>query len=179
MEKIEELNSEEITQRLTYVGFVLIAFELVKSLIIAPIKIFYKDTTFSGSSLFHSYERDVLSRHKNEFEACLLYLRDFMKAIDDTDFNTIQELREHRNFLAHNVAPVLLNQNIGDYLSLLEKVDKALFNLSNHNTFMEIGADPEFQNKGIDWKTLKGPEYLLFEEILNKIKIIFIQGADA
>lgn len=179
MNKIEELSSEEITQRLTYVGFVLIAFELVKSLIITPIKYFYKDTTFTGSSLFHSYEQDVLSRHKNDFEACLLYLRDFMKAIDDDDFKTIQKLREHRNFLAHNIVDELQNLKIGDYWSLLEKVDKALFNLSNHNTFMEIGADPEFQNKGIDWKTLKGHEYLLFEEILSKIKVLFINGANA
>ena len=179
MSKIKKLSSEEITQRLTYVGFVLVAFELVKSLIIAPIKFFYKDTTFTGSSLFHTYEQDVLSRHKKEFEACLLYLRDFMKAIDDDDFNTIQELRVHRNFLAHNIADELQNLNIGDYLSLLEKVDKALFNLSNHNTFMEIGADPEFQNKGIDWKTLKGHEYLLFEEILSKIKILFTKGTNA
>ena len=64
-------------------------------------------------------------------------------------------------------------------MSLLEKVDKALFNLSNHNTFMEIGADPEFQNKGIDWETLKGHEYLLFEEILSKIKILFTKGTNA
>ena len=61
MSKIKKLSSEEITQRLTYVGFVLVAFELVKSLIIAPIKFFYKDTTFTGSSLFHTYEQDVLS----------------------------------------------------------------------------------------------------------------------
>jgi len=179
MNKIKELSGEEITQRLTYVGFVLIAFELVKSLIIVPIKFFYKHTTFTGSSLFHSYEEDVLSRHKKEFEACLLYLRDFMKAIDDDDFNTIQELREHRNFLAHNIVDELQNLNIENYLKLLEKVDKALFNLSNHNTFIEIGADPEFQDKGIDWETLKGNEYLLFEEVLSKIKILFIKGANA
>ena len=32
-----------------------------------------------------------------------------MKAIDDDDFNTIQELRVHRNFLAHNIADELQN----------------------------------------------------------------------
>ncbi len=170
---------KEIIRRLTYVGFVLVAFELVKSLIIAPIKLFYKDTTFIGDTLFHSYEQDVLSRHKNEFEACLLYLRDFMKAIDEDDFNTIQELREHRNFLAHNIAHELQNLNIGDYLILLEKVDKALFHLSNHNTIIQIGADPEFQEKGIDWKNIVGNEYILFKEILNKIRILFVKGGNA
>ena len=173
MREIENLSSEEITQRLTYIGFVLIAFELVKSLIVSPIKFFYKDTNFGDNPFFHSYEQDVLSRHKNEFEACLLYLRDFMKAIDNDDFFTIQELREHRNYLAHNISKELQNLNITDYLDLLEKVDKALFKLSNHNTFIEIGADPALQD--IDWKTLKGHEYLLFEEILNKIKVLFVK----
>lgn len=102
-----------------------------------------------------------------------------MKTIDDEDFNTIQELREHRNFLAHNIVNELQSLNLEDYSTLLEKVDKALFKLSNHNTFMEIGAYPEFKDKGIDWKTLKGHEYLLFEEILNKIMILFIKGANA
>lgn len=171
MNKIEELSSEDITQRLIYVGFVLTAFELVKSLIISPIKSFYYNTTYSENPLFHSYEQDVLSRHKKEFEACLLYLRDFMEAIDDEDYNAIQELREHRNILAHNIVNELPKLNFEDYSPLLAKVNKALFKLSKHQTFIEIGADPEL--KDIDWKTLKGPEYILFEEILNKIAILF------
>jgi hypothetical protein len=167
MNKIENISEEEVTLRLTYAGFILIAFELIKSLIVKPIKFFYKDTTFIGSSLFHSYEVDVMSRNKNEFEACLLYLRDFMKAIDSEDLLTIQELRKHRNNLAHNLVNELPSLNIEKYLPLLERVDKALFNLSKHQTFIEIGADPEFGD--IDWSTLKGHEYLFFEEILKKI----------
>lgn len=165
------MTKEELTLKLTYVGFILVAFELIKSLIVKPIKFFYKDTTFIGSSLFHSYEKDVMLRHKNEFEACLLYLRDFMKAIDLEDFLTIQELREHRNNLAHNLVEELPHLNLKSYITLFEKVDKALFKLSNHQTFIEIGADPEFKDKGIDWATLKGHEYLLFEEIVKKIQL--------
>jgi len=168
MNNLEDLSSEEVTQKLTYIGFILIAFELVKSLIISPIRRFYHNTTFSDNPYFHSYEQDVLLRHKNEFEACLLYLRDFMKAIDEEDFKAIQELREHRNMFAHNIVKELVNINLADYSPLFEKIKKALFKLSRHQTFIEIGADPEF--KDIDWNTLKGPEYILFEEIVDKIK---------
>ena len=166
------MTKEELAQKLTYVGFILVAFELIKGIIVKPIKSFYMNTTFTGNSMFHSYEKDVMSRNKNEFEACLLYLLDFMKAINAEDFLTIQELREHRNSLAHNLVNELPSLNLKNYLPLLEKVDKALFKLSNHQTFIEIGADPEFANKGIDWKTLKGHEYLLFEEIHQKIKFL-------
>lgn len=172
MSKIEDMTSQEITLLLTYSGFILVAFEFVKSLIINPIKYFYMDTTFDKNSPFNSYEKDVMSRHHNEFEACLLYLRDFMEAINSEDLLTIQELRKYRNTLAHNLIDELQSLNIKSYVPLLEKVDKVLFKLSNYRTYMEIGANPEFKNKCINWDTVKGYEYILFEEVLKKIKIL-------
>jgi len=145
---------------------------LVKSMIVNPIKVFYSDMTFGDGMPFKSYEEDVLSRHKNQFEACLLYLRDFMEAIDSDDVLTIQGLRKHRNDLAHNLPELLHTIKIENYIPLLEKTDKALFKLSNYRAFMEIGSDPEFQKKEINWGTLKGHEYVLFEEVINKIKIL-------
>jgi len=173
MNKIEDMTSQEMTLSLTYSGFVMVAFELVKSLIVKPIKYFYMNTTFVNG-LFNSYEKAVLSRHRNEFEACLLYLRDFMKAIDSEDLFIIQELRKHRNTLAHDLVNELQRLNMKSFVPLLEKVDKVLFKLSNYQTYIDIGADPEFKNKGIDWETVKGHEYILFEEVLNKIKFLLI-----
>lgn len=172
MSKVDNLTQEELTRVLTYAGFILVAFELVKSLIVRPIKCFYSNTTFGKGMPFKSYEEDVLSRHKNEFEACLLYLRDFMMAINSEDVLAIQGLRTHRNDLAHDIVNRLHVIEIENYIPLLEKVDRALFNLSKYRTYMEIGADPEFQNKGIDWETVKGHEYHIFEEVLNKVKIL-------
>lgn len=172
MRKIVSLSEDEVTNALTYAGFILVAFELVKSMIVNPIKAFYSNTTFGAGMPFKSYEEDVLSRHKNHFEACLLYLRDFMEAIDSDDLLAIQELRKHRNDLDHNLPELLPEIKIEHYLLLLEKIDKALFKLSNYRAYMEIGSDPEFQNQGINWETLKGHEYMLFEEVINKVKIL-------
>ena len=172
MSKVENLTEEELTRALAYAGFILVAFELVKSLIVKPIKAFYTGVTFGKGMPFKSYEDDVLSRHKNEFEACLLYLRDFMKAIDSDDLLAIQGLRKHRNDLAHDLVNKLHDLEIENYMPLLEKANRALFKLSNYRTYMEIGSDPEFQNKGIDWSTVKGHEYIVFEEVLNKVKLL-------
>ncbi len=60
-----------------------------------PIKAFYADMAFGQGMPFKTYQEDVRARHKNEFEACLLYLRDFMEALDVDDVKTIQELRTH------------------------------------------------------------------------------------
>jgi hypothetical protein len=172
MASLEDQTEEKLTLSLTYAGFVLVAFELLKSMIVNPIKAFYQDMTFGEGMPFKSYEVDVISRHKNQFEASLLYLRDFMEALDAEDVITIQELRTHRNNLAHDLPIMLGSLDVEEYIPLLEKADKVLFKLSNYRTYMEIGVDPTFQNRGIDWDTIKGPEYLLFEEIINKVKVI-------
>ena len=172
MRDIAELTENELTLSLTYAGFVLLAYELMKELIVAPIKAFYSHTTFGEGLPFKSYEADVLSRHKSEFEACLLYLRDFMRALDSDDVLAIQGLRKHRNDLAHDLVDRLGELDISDYRPLLDKAERALFKLSNHRTYMEIGSDPEFQNIGINWDTVKGHEYLIFEAIVKKVKIL-------
>jgi hypothetical protein len=57
------LSETDLTKSLAYAGFVLLAYELVRSLIVEPIKLFYRDTTFEAGP-FKSYEVDVKARHK-------------------------------------------------------------------------------------------------------------------
>lgn len=169
---MEDLSEEELARRLAYAGLILLAFELTKSLVVNPIKLFYRDSTFGVGMSFKSYQEDVLSRDKSEFQACLLYLRDFVMAIDSDDLLAIQSLRGHRNDLAHNIPDKLPSLKIENYVPMLERATKALFKLSNHNAYIEIGHNPEFMEKGIDWETAKGHEYLLLEEVLKKVKIM-------
>ena len=74
---MENIGPTQINRILSYAGFVLVSYELVKGMIVRPIQAFYKDTIFDEKMPFESYEKDVLFRSKNEFEACLLYLKDF------------------------------------------------------------------------------------------------------
>jgi len=168
----DNFTEEELTRLLTYSGFILLAFKLVKKLIVNPIKLFYAVTTFGKGMPFKSYEEDVLSRHKNQFEASLLYLRDFMEVIDSNDVLAVQALRKHRNDLAHNLPSMMRSINIENYVSLLENIERVLFKLSNHQAFMDIGSDPDFQGKSINWDTLKGSEYVLYESITQKINLL-------
>ena len=172
MIRTDDLPPDVLAQRLTFAGFVLVAYELVKSMIVGPIKAFYADTTFGQGMPFTTYDQDVRARDKNEFEACLLYLRDFMKALDADAVSTIQALREYRNDLAHNLATKLAILDLGEYeyTALWDKVDPMIFKLSNYRAYREIGADPEF--RGIDWATAKGGEYLLFERVVESMKLL-------
>jgi hypothetical protein len=177
MTRITELDGDQLARSLAYAGYVLLAFELTKGLIVKPIKWFYYRATFGPGMPFKSYEEDVLSRHKNEFEACLLYLRDFMDAIDADDFVAIQGLREHRNELAHDLPAKLLTLDISKNQDLLDAAHRALFKLSNYRTYIEIGHEPEL--KGIDWTTVKGHEQLILEAVLDKVRLLQVTLPDA
>jgi hypothetical protein len=101
MQGLDDIKEEQVTRSLAYVGYILLAFEMVRSLVVDPLRLFYSNVTFGPDLPIKSYEEDVRSRHKKEFEACLQYLRDFMEAIDETDHQAILDLREYRNSLAH------------------------------------------------------------------------------
>jgi hypothetical protein len=84
----------------------------------------------------------------------------------------IQNLRRHRNELAHNLPEQLPRLRIEDYAELFKATDRAVFKLSNYRTYIEIGSNPEFKSQGIDWNTVKGHEYLLYEEVLGKLQSV-------
>ena len=47
------------------------------------------------------YKKDVLSKNKSRVYASLLWLKE-LGAIDQADIDNFDEIREHRNELAHN-----------------------------------------------------------------------------
>jgi hypothetical protein len=169
MKRVSDCNELELTKALSYTGYVLVAFELIREMIIGPIRMFYQDVHFINGP-FKSYQDDVLQRHKNELEACLLYLKDFMQAIDEHDIETIQLLRQHRNDLTHNIPRLLHVDIISQNAELMMKVKNVVFKISNYRAYIEIGQEPEL--RGINWDTVKGGEYLILEAILEKVNIL-------
>ena len=52
---MENLGATQINRILSYAGFVLVSYELIKGMIVRPIQVFYKDTTFGEKMPFKSY----------------------------------------------------------------------------------------------------------------------------
>jgi hypothetical protein len=79
------------------------AYELLKGAIEGNVSGFFVDG-FDQSGLTHSpeYERDVLSRDKNKIRASFLWLVD-LKAITADDVAAFDEMRKHRNEVAHGL----------------------------------------------------------------------------
>lgn len=169
-ENAENVSGVEVTQALIYAGLFLVAHELIKKLVVAPIKFFYKDTTFGPGMPFTSYEADVLARDKNVFEASLLYLRDHMKALTPEQVSTIQEVRKRRNLLAHELSTQLASLNPIENEKLLSAARDTLFELSNHTTYVEIGRDPEFEALDPDWEDVCGEELALLDRVIDETR---------
>ena len=164
------MDAEAVRDRLTQSGLVLLAFELVKKLIVRRVKDFYADTTFGRGLPFQSYEQDVLSRHKIVFEASLRYLRDHMQAIDAEDERKVQGLREYRNRIAHDLPNIIVSMSVEESSRILKDARDCLFKLSNFWVYIDIGADPDFRDQGIDWDTVAGSEFMLLDEIIRQLE---------
>jgi hypothetical protein len=161
------LSPEALNRNLVHAGLFLVAFELVKNLVVKPVKFFYQDTTFGAGMPFTTYEQDVLSRHKNVFEASLLYLRDHFQTIRSEDLDAIQALREQRNRIAHDLTQLLPGMSALENYALLSKAREALFRLSNFWVYIEVGSDPEFTSRNIDWDAAYGEDLLLLDQIIE------------
>jgi hypothetical protein len=169
-ETIEEKQNvyNDIETKIKLAGLILLSFEILKNIVIKPIKCFYDRVTFSDNSPLKSYENDVLSRDKYEFKSCLLYLCDFMEAIKKEDISTIMELMEKRNDVAHELISTLEDFDFDEYYRIALATKDVLFKLSNFRIRMDLMADPDY--KELDWEEVVGDEYILFEKVLQTIK---------
>jgi hypothetical protein len=163
----DPLPPAELSRNLIYAGLFMLAYELVKPLVIERVKGFYANTTFGSGMPFTTYEQDVLSRHKSAFEASLLYLRDHFEAINSQDIMDIQSLRTHRNVLAHELSRMLHEMDPEQNEQLLLRARSALSHLSRFWMRIELGADPDFLALDPDWDTVVGEDLILLDQVIE------------
>jgi hypothetical protein len=171
-----KLPPDDLNRNLVYAGLFLLAFELVRDLVTDRVRGFYADVTFGPGMPFRSYEKDVLSLHKNVFEASLLYLRDHFEAIRLEDIVAIQSLRKHRNDLAHRLPQLIAEMDPAENERLLIEARESLFRLSNFWTYIDIGSDPEFTSLDIDWTTVAGGDLMLLDQIIDQTRSLRTTG---
>jgi hypothetical protein len=169
MSRVATNKDGDLNQALVYVGLIFLADELVKNLIVNPIRAFYSGASFGSEMPFISYDEDVLPRHKNEFDACLLYMRDFVQILDANDVLAIQSLRKHRKQLTRDLIGGLRRLEIDRYVPKLSAVNEALHKLRNDRA---LGGNPLVsltQYSSIDWIVRAGAEQQIFEEVVREI----------
>ena len=115
----EKLSPAEVRRNLVKASVFITAYELVKEAILERVSGFFING-FDQAGLKYSpaYERDVLSRDKSKVRASLLWLVD-MKAITPQDLAAFDEMRKHRNEVAHELPKLLVDPDFSVNLHLL------------------------------------------------------------
>lgn len=145
------------------------AYELIRSLVVRPVECFYQDMTFGDGLPFKNFTTDVSSRSKHRFDACLLWLRDHMKAISDDQYNSIHQVREFRDELAHGIHENIMKHDFAKATMLLIRAKDALFALDNFWVRMNLQADPDFAHVD-DWSSVYSDSFSLLDTLLRKLR---------
>ena len=174
------LSKEALKDNLTKASLYVLAYETLKNSIIEKPKGFF---TFGGIEADDDYKKEVLSKHRNPLIASCRWFQE-NGAISETDVNEFLTLREHRNYIAHELPNVLLNtssqvdedKEIGLF-HLLCKIDRWWI------LEFEIPINSEFDGKTIDPTEVRslGMEFLWYlttvvYDLGDALKVIKQQG---
>ena len=141
------LNPESLKQNLLQGGLYLVAFEMLKDSLIGRPREFYcfevacsdPDNNFFSPQ----YKSEVRSLHKHAFTASALWWHK-NGAISIEDLDTLRHIREHRDYVAHNMPKMIGTAQHQIDISLLLETKEILAKIDNwwiQN--IEAGINPE------------------------------------
>jgi hypothetical protein len=145
------LHPETLRGNLLVISLYIAAYELFKTSIIEKPETFYS-TGFNKDGIIISdkYKIEVLALSKSRLYASLLWLKE-MGAIDNSDIETFDGIRKHRNEVTHELVDFLANNNRNfDYskfqalIELLGRIERWWF------INFEVAIDPEILPDGAD-----------------------------
>ncbi|WP_353141024.1 DUF4145 domain-containing protein [Acinetobacter pragensis] len=168
------LNPEIFRDRLINISMYITIYEMLKDSIINRIKDFYimpviEFDDFEGKE---KYKSEVLSKSKNHLYASIAWLVE-SHVIDENDKNTIEILKDYRNYLAHEMSNVIFN---GDVNELNEKFLLAyilIIKIENWwITNFEIPINSDFQDinlENMDLENIQSGKKLMIDMALSVI----------
>jgi hypothetical protein len=127
------------------------AFEMFNEAVIEKPKAFFSDGfDQNGLILGDEYKKEVSSKSKSPIYASLFWFKE-MEAIDDEDICRFENIKRHRNQLAHELLSFVTdpernldNTPFTELVSLLTKIEKWWF------VNFEFGIDPDMLPDGAD-----------------------------
>ena len=116
------LNREELRDNLLAASLFLAAFEMLKTSVIEPIRNFLCFEFKDGKRVVsEDYRVNCLKLDNNPFIASLLWLKQ-MVVINDSDLTLANNIRRHRNELAHELPKFLATSNIDINIRLIIEI---------------------------------------------------------
>ncbi|MFC1513458.1 hypothetical protein ACFL5P_00440 [candidate division KSB1 bacterium] len=159
------LKPEIAKERLIETSLFLMSFHLLKSSIIEGVRDFFiVGFNEDKYTISEDYEESVLSKSKHKFDASLLWLKS-VDAIDDNDIKEIQNLREIRNQLAHDIPQIVFNDSEAFDKSLIEKVRYYLRKIDNFWGQIDVDINADIDHSKVDYDNIVSIRSLILDYI--------------
>lgn len=163
-----KLAGPSIRVALQRAGIFLTGWELVKDDIEDRVRGFYEIRTGTVDA---RYETEVLSRSKHRLEASVLWLVE-MGALTAAQGARVQEVREHRNKIAHQLALLLVDPSHEIDLTLLEDMAAIIRAVGAFFGRIAMDCDPEFDGRDVKDEDIRSGTSLLMDHLIAACEAI-------
>jgi hypothetical protein len=166
-----KLEPESVATTLIRAGCFLSAFELIKPAVVDQVRDFFlvglvERDDFHGEAQ-SEYQRHVLSRNpKSTYRASCDWLVS-MDALTAEQVETLEEIRKHRNEIAHELPKLLVDPDFEVRTDLLAAAVECVRCLGVFWGSITAATDPQFDGQDIDPEEIKSASYLLMEYLAS------------
>lgn len=144
----------------------LAAYEILKSTLIQRPQGFFARDYKDGNPIFDEEYEAVKKLSKSLLKASCLWLKD-LGAMTDQDMDKIDEFREHRNQLAHDLLPFLGNVDREINLQFLIEIRELLLKVDTWWVKeIEVPCNPDFDGVDVTEADIKPGSILLLDLLL-------------
>ena len=145
------LNPESLKGNLIAASLFLAAYESLCASVIDQIRGFYTHGFDEhGPIVDDAYGVKVLSRDKSPLRASLLWLKE-RDVVTEDDMAAFDDIRLHRNELAHNLPEFIMTAGKDINLRLLDRICELVTKIDRWWILeVEIPTDPDFDGEGVD-----------------------------
>ena len=166
------LDPQVLRANLHAIGVYLVAFEILKSTVIEHPRGFFTLGMDDDEDAQDTYKKNVLVLDRSAFRASMLWFKE-MGAIDGHDMATADEIRRHRNELAHEIPKFLTSMKSNLDVSLFHKI-LALISKIDRWWIREIELDcnPDFDHidhSSIPDEELTSGNMILMHMIMTRV----------
>lgn len=145
------LNPSSLRSNLITASLFLTAYELLQDSVIARIRDFFSvDFNEQGGIASKDYKEKVLSLDRSPLKASLLWLHE-MDALSEADISLIDNIRRHRNEIAHELPKIVMTADaeidirlLCSIYELVEKIERWWVRE------VDIPTNPDFDGQQID-----------------------------
>jgi hypothetical protein len=157
-----KLAAPAIRVALQRAGIFLTGWELLKNDIEDRVRGFYEIRT---GTVDERYESEVLSRSKHRLEASVLWLVE-MGALTEARAARVQEIREHRNEIAHQLPKLLVDPNHEIDLTLMKDMAVIIRAIGAFFGRIAMDSDPEFAGRDVKDEDIRSGTSLLMDHLV-------------